>query len=156
ATAMMAATPGISACRDIGEPCGLCGGRCADTGLTPPAGGRGGVRPALRSAVSAIIALVTPGMARTAFSAALRTLSQAGASCASTLIEKNTLPSLTVIGDSTFASLRATPCGDFTLESASRTCCCVTLTAHLPLMTLMMRSAERASPDDAIASPGEP
>ena len=38
------------------------------------------------------------GMARTAASACARTLSQARASAASTLIEKNTLPSLTVIG----------------------------------------------------------
>src|SRR5580704_2068973 len=135
ATAMIAPTPGISACRDIGEPPGGCvGWRWADTGFTPPAGrGGGGALPVLRSAVSAIIAAVTPGMARTALSASARTLSQARASCASTLIEKNTLPSLTVISDSTFASLRATPRGDLTLESASRTCCCVTLTAHLLL-----------------------
>ena len=31
---MTAATPGISACCDIGEP-GLCGGRCDETGATP-------------------------------------------------------------------------------------------------------------------------
>src|SRR3982074_597616 len=72
ATAMTAATPGISACLDIGEA-GLCGGLCADTGCTPWAwrcgggdGGDGGVAaPALRSAVSAIMAALTPGMART-------------------------------------------------------------------------------------------
>src|SRR5882757_9832798 len=70
-------------------------------------------------------------MARTAVSACARTLSQARASAASTLIEKNTLPSVTVIADSTLALVRAVPRGDATLERLSRTCCCVTLTAHL-------------------------
>src|SRR3984885_15078990 len=66
ATAITAATPGISDCFDIGDT-GLCGGRCEETCGTPAAcrcGGRGGgggaVEPALRSAVSAIIATVTP------------------------------------------------------------------------------------------------
>jgi hypothetical protein len=85
----------------------------------------------LRSAVSAIMATVTPGMARTAASACARTLSQARASAASTLIEKNTLPSVTVTADSTSALVKATPRGDATLARQSRTCCCVTLTAHL-------------------------
>src|SRR6476661_1711595 len=74
ATAITAATPGISACLDIGDA-GLCGGRCDDTGCTPCAcrcgGGGGGAAvpgdgeaaaPGLRSAVSAIIATLTPGM----------------------------------------------------------------------------------------------
>src|SRR3954453_23229379 len=143
ATAMTAATPGISACFDIGDAA-PCGGRCAATGCTPgececawrcgagaadgdPAPGE----PGLRSAVSAIIAAVTPGMARTAASACARTLSQARASAASTLIEKNTLPSVTAISDSTLACVSATPRGDITLASESRTCCCVTLKAHL-------------------------
>src|SRR6266481_2704032 len=134
ATAITAATPGISDCLDIGE-LGLCGGLCADTGCTPCAWrcgcGGGAAAPALRSAVSAIKATVTPGMARTAASACARTLSHARASAASTLIEKNTLPSVTVIADSTLALVRATPRGDATLARASRTCCCVTLTAHL-------------------------
>jgi hypothetical protein len=30
------------------------------------------------------------------------------------------------------ASVSATPRGDLTLAKASRTCCCVTLKAHLP------------------------
>jgi len=77
------------------------------------------------------MATVTPGMARTAASAWARTLSQARASAASTLIEKNTLPSVTVMADSTSAWVKATPRGDATLASVSRTCCCVTLTAHL-------------------------
>src|SRR6185503_16406300 len=101
ATAMTAATPGISACRDIGDPPPLCGGRCAEAGGTPAAGRRdgGGVLPGLRSAVSAIMAVATPGTARTALSALARTSSQARASWASTLIEKKTLPSVTAIAD---------------------------------------------------------
>jgi hypothetical protein len=82
---------------------------------------------ALRSAVSAIMAVVTPGMARTAASASARTVSQARASAASTLIEKNTLPSLTVMADNTLALVKATPRGDITLARLSSTCCCVTL-----------------------------
>src|SRR5215475_10260104 len=133
ATAMTAAMPGISACLDIGF-CPPCGGRCEDAGCTPPCAWRygcgtgGGVaEPGLRSAVSAINATVTPGMARTAASACARTLSQARASAASTLMEKNTLPSGTVIADSTLAWGKATPRGDITLQRESRPCCCVTL-----------------------------
>src|SRR6202022_1749746 len=140
ATAMTAAMPGISDCFDIGDA-GLCGGLCEATGATPGAWrcGGGAAAPGLRSAVSAIIATATPGMARTAASAWLRTLSHARASAASTLIEKNTLPSLTDIADNTLASLKATPPGDATLAKASRTCCCVTLNAHLlePLSALI-------------------
>ena len=91
----------------------------------------GGGEPGLRSAVSAIIAAVTPGIARTAASACARTLSQARASAASTLMEKNTLPSVTEIADSTLALVKGTPRGDATRPRESRTCCCVTLTAHL-------------------------
>src|SRR5438445_7475822 len=133
ATAITAAIPGISDCFDIGDA-GLCGGRCDETGCTPcawPCGGGGAAAPGLRSAVSAIMATVTPGMARTAASVSARTLSQARASAASTLMEKNTLPSATVTADSTSALVRATPRGDITPARASRTCCCVTLTAHL-------------------------
>src|SRR5947208_3148633 len=137
ATAITALMPGISACLDIGEPGGCwCGCWC---GRWPPPGCCGGGAlcgaaagaPALRSAVSAIIATVTPGMARTAASACARVLSQARASAASTLMEKNTLPSPAVIADSTSALVKAVPRGDATLAKASRTCCCVTLTAHL-------------------------
>src|ERR1700694_3307508 len=132
ATAMTAAMPGISDCFDIGDA-GLCGGLCEATGATPGAWrcGGGAADPALRSAVSAIMATVTPGMARTAASAWARTLSHARASVASTLIEKNTLPSVTDIADNTLASVKATPRGDLTLARPLRTCCCVTLTAHL-------------------------
>src|SRR5437588_1779284 len=128
ATAITAATPGISLCWDIGDA-GLCGGRCDATGGTPCAGrrGAGAAAPGLRSAVNAIIAVVTPGMARTAASACARTLSHARASAASTLIEKNTLPSLTEMADNTLALVKATPRGDITLARPSSTCCCVTL-----------------------------
>src|SRR5439155_26705821 len=129
---MTAAMPGISDCFDIGDA-GPCGGRCDETCGTPCAclcGGGAAAEPGLRSAVSAIIATVTPGIARTAASAWARTLSHARASAASTLIEKNTLPSLAVIADNTLASVKATPRGDATLPRASRTRCGVTLTAH--------------------------
>ena len=130
ATAMTAATPGISDCLDIGEAAAPCGGRCAETGCTPGecececrcgAGadaGAGDGDPGLRSAVSAIIAAATPGIARTAASACARTSSHARASAASTLIEKNTLPSVTEIADSTLALVRATPRGDATFGEA--------------------------------------
>src|SRR3954468_2686332 len=134
ATAMTAATPGISDCFAIGEA-GLCGGRGEETGCTPGAcrcGGGAAGEPGLRSAVRAIMAALTPGIARTAASACARTLSQARASAASTLTEKNTLSSLTVMADKTSASVKATPRGDLTLARASRTCCCLTLNAHLP------------------------
>ena len=91
-----------------------------------------GGEPGLRSAVSAIIAAVTPGIARTAASACARTLSQARASAASTLMEKNTLPSVTEIADSTLALVKGTPRGDATCLRESRTCCCVTLTRASP------------------------
>src|SRR5712672_3636355 len=135
ATAITAAIPGISDCFDIGDA-GLCGGLCEETCGTPCAWrcGGGAAEPGLRSAVSAIMATVTPGMARTAASACARTVSQARASAASTLIEKNTLPSVTVMADNTSALVKATPRGDATLASVSRTCCCVTLTAHLLAM----------------------
>ena len=71
---MIAATPGISACFDIGDgaPGGWCG-LCAETGATPPEAA------ALRSAVSATIAPVTPGTLRIASSACARAVSQARA-----------------------------------------------------------------------------
>ena len=95
-------------------------------------GSGAGGEPGLRSAVSAIIAAVTPGIARTAASACARTLSQARASAASTLMEKNTLPSVTEIADSTLALVRGTPRGEATRPRESRTCCCVTLTRASP------------------------
>src|SRR6185312_10094000 len=137
--AMTAATPGISACFDIGDAA-PCGGRCAEAGCTPGGcecawrcgAGAGGGEPGLRSAVSAIIAAVTPGIARTAASACARTLSQARASAASTLMEKNTLP-----------SVRGTPRGEATCLRESRTCCCVTLTRASP-EALLVPTVNRA------------
>jgi len=41
---------------------------------------------------------------------------------------------LTVIADNTPALVKATPRGDITLARPSRTCCCVTLKAHLLTM----------------------
>src|SRR3954470_6932422 len=133
ATAITADMPGISDCLDIGEPAADCAGaRCDETGGTPWACLAGAAAaPGLRSAVSAIIATVTPGIARTAASASARTLSHARASAASTLMEKNTLPSLTAMSDRTFALVKATPRGDATLDRRSRTCCCVTLNTNL-------------------------
>src|SRR3569623_66517 len=66
ATAITAATPGISDCRDIGDwapPCG--GGLWVWAGCTPGVprlggGGGGGAEPALRSAGSATITVVPP------------------------------------------------------------------------------------------------
>src|SRR4051794_40746939 len=126
--------PGISDCLDIGEPPADCAGaRCDETGGTPWACLAGAAAaPGLRSAVSAIIAAVTPGIARTAASACARTLSQARASAASTLMEKNTLPSVTEIADSTLALVRGTPRGEATCLRESRICCCVTLTRASP------------------------
>src|SRR4051794_5808805 len=148
ATAMTAATPGISACFDIGDAA-PCGGRCAATGCTPGECecacrcGAGGGEPGLRSAVSAIIAAVTPGIVRTVASACARTLSQARASAASTLMEKNTLPSVTEIADSTSALVKGTPRGEATCLRESRTCCCVTLTRASP-EALLVLSENRA------------
>src|ERR1044072_6795837 len=117
------------------------GGRCAEAGCTPGAcecacrcgagaggGDAGPGEPGLRSAVSAIIAAGTPGVAGAAVSACARPLSQARASAASTLMEKNTLPSVTEIADSTLALVRGTPRGEATYLRESRTCCLVSLT----------------------------
>ena len=82
------------------------------------------------------MATVTPGMARTAASASARVLSQARASAASTLIEKNTLPSLTVMADNTPALLKATPRGDITLARR--------------IENLLLRHAQGVSPDSDI------
>jgi hypothetical protein len=77
--------------------------------------------PAALSPVSATIAEMTPGTARTAASAALRTGSQLGTKAASTVIEKNTLPSVTITSDSLPVAGNAAPSGLFTRASAVRT-----------------------------------
>src|SRR5262245_19926316 len=62
----------------------------------------------------------TPGMARTAASAALRTGSQACTAPASTLIEKYTLPSLTTMSDSLPLLGSGVPSGDLTPSRPAR------------------------------------
>src|SRR5436190_21709211 len=93
ATAMMAPTPGRPG---AGVDCGVGRGRAPAAGC---AGAAARAPPGVRSPVSAIMADTTPGTARTAASAALRTASQAGTAAASTVIEKNTLPSVTTTSD---------------------------------------------------------
>ena len=88
--------------------------------------------PGLRSAVSATSADCTPGMARTAFSAASRTGSQAFTVAASTVSEKNTLPSLTTMSDSTRASGKVSPVGEATFARAARTCSLLTAMIVIP------------------------
>ena len=89
------------------------------------AGRAAAAAPALRSAVNATSAEVTPGTARTAFSARSRTGSQAFTAAASTAIEKNTLPSLTTTSDSASVCVSGVPSGAGTLARLSRTCCLV-------------------------------
>src|SRR5215211_6168270 len=105
ATAMMAFTPS-GACAELGPPRAPAPGP-ARRGASPPAG----ARPGARSAVSATITDWTPGRARTAASAALRTGSQRGTAAESTLIEKNTLPSVTTMSDSAPLSVSGRPSG---------------------------------------------
>jgi len=99
---------GVNARRRRGGPRGRHHGHAARPGrgprtrrrLRPRGAGLLPPWPALRSAVSATMTDVTPGKARTAASAALRTGSHCWTTAASTLIEKNTLPSLATISDS--------------------------------------------------------
>ena len=119
ATAMIAFTPGTP---DGPPPCAwrrsvtmaVC--RCR-RGLLPP--------PARFSAVSATMTEVTPGMARTASSTFLRIGSQAFTAAASTVIEKNTLPSLTTISDSVPVFGNGLPSGALIAARPSRICCFV-------------------------------
>ncbi len=76
--------------------------------------------PPARSAVSATIAEITPGIALTASSTCLRIGSQALTSAASTLSEKNTFPSVTTISDRTPLSVSFTPPGEAMDASRSR------------------------------------
>ena len=93
--------------------------------------------PAARSAVKATSTDCTPGMARTASSAVLRTGSQAFTAAASTVIEKNTLPSVTTMSDSTRASGNAAPPGEATFASALRTCSLLTAMIALSLLLVL-------------------
>src|SRR4029077_14686603 len=98
-------------------------------GRARPAGeacGRGGAPragPALpeRSAVSATITDCTPGRAVTAFWARSRTASQAVTAPASTVIEKNTLPSAKTLSQSLPVLGRGTLSGLAICPSAART-----------------------------------
>src|SRR5882672_2787726 len=119
ATATIAPTPG-GPCT-ARSPRGACEWPCP-----PPCGGAGGggaarAAPAARSPVSATIADTTPGMARTAASAALRTGSHACTTAASTVIEKNTLPSLTTTSESLPVAVNDAPSGLFTCASLAST-----------------------------------
>ena len=111
--------------------CG-CAADCACAGCGPRA-----AAPGLRSAVKATSADCTPGMARTASSAALRTGSQAFTAAASTVSEKNTLPSVTTMSESTRASGKAVPPGDGTFAKAARTCSL--LTAMIDIRSSLLR-----------------
>src|SRR5215208_3511401 len=125
ATAMIASTPGTPTVDS--PPC-----RAGRGPAPPPGDGRADAAPGLRSAVSATSADCTPGTARTVSSARLRTDSQRGTSLASTLIEKNTLPSVTTTSDSESVAVIGVPLGLGTLARLSRTCCLVgAITLHL-------------------------
>src|SRR5215813_11478876 len=123
ATAMIASTPGTPT---VASPRGAGRGPAP-----PPAGdGRAGAAPPapppLRSAVSATIADVTPGIARTTSSACLRTDTQAFTCAASTLIEKNTLPSVASTSDSAPLLLSGVPSGQLTRARLASTSSFVT------------------------------
>ena len=123
---MIASTPGTP-----DGPCAwpwpwVCAARPA-AGRRAPCGGRAaGAAPPLRSAVSATIADCTPGIALTASSARFRTGSQACTTPASTVIEKNTLPSVATMSDSVPVFGNGVPSGAATLPSAASTSSLVT------------------------------
>src|SRR5215470_1038544 len=124
ATAMIDSTPGTPT---VGSPRGAGRGPPAAAGA-----GRWGAPPAppLRSAVSATIADVTPGMARTTSSACLRTDSQAFTCAASTVIEKNTLPSVASTSDSAPLLFNGVPSGQLTRARLASTSSLVTAIEH--------------------------
>src|ERR1019366_7884915 len=74
----------------------------------------------------------TLGTVRTPSSTTLRTGSQAFTAAASTVREKNTLPSLTTTSDSTRASVSAAPPGDGTFAKAAKICPLLTAIIALP------------------------
>src|SRR3954470_18605864 len=124
ATAMIDSTPGTPT---VASPRGAGRGPPA----APPAGaGRWGAfpppPPPFRSAVSATIADVTPGIARTTSSACLRTDSQAFTSAASTVMEKNTLPSVASTSDSAPLLCSGDPSGQLTRAKLASTSSLVT------------------------------
>ena len=126
ATAIMADTPGMPARGDgpgagpgaapagtAPERDGAAAGRCERATSPPP--------PEARSAVSAIIAERTPGSSRTALSAFARTLSHALTFAASTVMEQNTLPSVTRTSESFPLSVSGAPSGVGTAASFAST-----------------------------------
>src|ERR1700676_4143862 len=124
ATAMMASTPGTP----IGD------GAPRGAGLPGAAARSGGRAVACGSAVGATIADSPPGTARAAASARSRTDSQASTAAASTVIEKNTLPSLTITSDSLPLDVSGDPSGPAILARLSRTCCLVGAIVRLRLL----------------------
>ena len=79
--------------------------------------------------------MCTPASARTASSARLRTGSQALTSAASTVIEKNTLPSLATTSESVPVLGSGVPSGDATPSSAASTWSLVTAMASLSALS---------------------
>ena len=80
-----------------------------------------GAAPPARSAVKAISTDCTPGTARIASSARFRTGSQAFTAAASTVMDKNTLPSLTTISDSVPVCGKGRPSGAGTRKAPAKT-----------------------------------
>ena len=132
ATAITASTPGIPGCTLSAGWARADAARRRHWPPDAPVAVRREAAPAARSAVSATSADVTPGTARTAFSAASRTGSQALTVAASTVIEKNTLPSETTMSDSTRASVSCVPPGAGTRARAAITCSLVTAIVVVP------------------------
>ncbi len=119
---MMAATPGMP----VGPPCRVaCAAARGEVAplsrFAPPLADAGWEPPPERSPVSATRTDCTPGSVRTACSAAARTLSQALAAPASTVIENNTLPSLVTMSDSLPAAVSGRPSGVGMPESLAST-----------------------------------
>src|SRR5262245_10052565 len=124
ATAMIASTPGTPT---VPSPRGA--GRGAAAPL-PAGDGRAGADPPLRSAVSATIADVTPGVARTTSFACLRTDSQAFTRAASTLIERVSSPSLASTSNSAPLLSSGVPSGELTRARLASTSSLVTAIEH--------------------------
>src|ERR1700730_10761953 len=110
---MMALTPGTPT-----VPWARCAAAAAAGEVAP---GWGRAEPAERSAVSATMTEATPGSALTTASARLRTGSQAFTTAASTVMEKNTLPSETTMSDRAPVLGKASPSGLATRSRLART-----------------------------------
>ena len=135
ATAITASTPGMPGCTlSAGWACACPAGAPAARGCVATCDGCGprDAAPTARSAVKATSTDCTPGTARTASSAALRTGSQAFTADASTVREKNALPSVMTTSDSTRASVSAAPPGDGTFAKAAKICSLLAAIIALP------------------------